>query len=98
MTDNRFKELIAADKDMMTILTIIVTLPLADAWLAAGAIRRIDDQLELFAPYGLADILAFECHPTPHFLSDKERLSLYQKRLVAKNWKEKWPQLRYFLD
>lgn len=185
MTDNRFKELIAADKDMMIILTIIASLPLRDAWLAAGAIRnfiwnqlaygigfdadtdidvvffdpslpyeanqvvedflnkkfpnyrwevrnqaymhshcpntepylstcdaiskyperctaialrRIDDQLELFAPYGLADVLAFECHPTPHFLLDKERLLLYQKRLVAKNWKEKWPKLRYFLD
>lgn len=40
MTDNRFKELIAADKDMMTILTIIASLPLRDAWLAAGAIRN----------------------------------------------------------
>lgn len=40
MTDNRFKELIAVDKDMMTILTIIASLPLRDAWLAAGAIRN----------------------------------------------------------
>ena len=40
MTDNHFKELMAADKDMMTVLTIIASLPLADAWLAAGAIRN----------------------------------------------------------
>ncbi|MDV6000402.1 UNVERIFIED_CONTAM: nucleotidyltransferase family protein [Streptococcus canis] len=185
MTDNRFKELMAADKDMMTVLTIIASLPLADAWLAAGAIRNfmwnqlaygigfdtdtdidvvfydpslpyeasqlvenhlhqnfpnyrwevrnqadmhchspntkpylstcdaiskyperctaiglrlIDDQLELFAPYGLADILAFECHPTPHFLADKERLLLYQKRLATKDWQKKWSQISYYLE
>ena len=54
-----------------------------------------DDKLELFAPYGLADIRAFQVRPTPHFLADAERKKLYMERLSKKNWQEKWPQLSF---
>lgn len=54
-----------------------------------------DNQLELFAPYGLADIRAFQVRPTPHFLADAERKKLYMERLSKKNWKAKWPQLSF---
>ncbi len=53
------------------------------------------DKLELFAPYGLADIRAFQVRPTPHFLADAERKKLYMERLSKKNWQAKWPQLSF---
>ena len=53
------------------------------------------DKLELFAPYGLADIRAFQVRPTPHFLADEERKKLYTQRLSKKNWQAKWPQLSF---
>ena len=54
-----------------------------------------DDKLELFAPYGLADIRAFQVRPTPHFLVDAERKKLYMQRIRKKNWQAKWPQLSF---
>ena len=54
-----------------------------------------DNQLELFAPYGLADIRAFQVRPTPHFLADAERKKLYMQRIRKKNWQTKWPQLSF---
>ena len=54
-----------------------------------------DGKLELFAPYGLADIRAFQVRPTPHFLADAERKKLYMERLSKKNWQAKWPQLNF---
>ena len=54
-----------------------------------------DDQLELFAPYGLADIRAFQVRPTPHCLADAERKKLYMERIRKKNWQTKWPQLSF---
>lgn len=54
-----------------------------------------NDKLELFAPYGLADIRAFQVRPTPHFLADAERKKLYMQRIRKKNWQAKWPQLSF---
>ena len=51
--------------------------------------------LELFAPYGLEDILKFQVHPTPHFLENEDRMKLYQTRLSKKNWQEKWKNLTF---
>ena len=54
-----------------------------------------NDKLELFAPYGLADIRACQVRPTPHFLADAERKKLYMQRIRKKNWQTKWPQLSF---
>ena len=54
-----------------------------------------NDKLELFAPYGLADIRAFQVRPTPHFLADAERKKLYRQRIRKKNWQAKWSQLSF---
>lgn len=54
-----------------------------------------NDKLELFAPYGLADIRGFQVRPTPHFLADAERKKLYMERICKKNWQAKWPQLSF---
>ena len=60
---------------------------------AIGLRLNADATLELFAPYGLEDILNFQVCPTPHFLENQDRMELYQTRLSKKNWKEKWKNL-----
>lgn len=51
-------------------------------------------QVQVFAPYGLDDIISFTIRPTPHFLADPDRLQVYQDRLAKKNWQQKWPSLK----
>lgn len=60
---------------------------------AVGLRLQADATLELFAPYGLEDILNFQVRPTPHFLENQDRMKLYQQRLSKKNWREKWKNL-----
>ena len=62
---------------------------------AIGLRLHVDATLELFAPYGLEDILKFQVHPTPHFLDNEDRMKLYQERLSKKNWQEKWKNLTF---
>ena len=56
---------------------------------------RLNEELdfELYAPYGLDDILNFQVRPTPHFLENEDRMELYRTRLSKKNWQEKWKNL-----
>ena len=62
---------------------------------AVGLRLNEDSTLELFAPYGLEDILKFQVSPTPHFLDNEERMKLYQERLLKKNWQKKWKNLTF---
>ena len=62
---------------------------------AIGLRLHADATLELFAPYGLEDILKFQVSPTPHFLDNEERMKLYQERLSKKKWQEKWKNLTF---
>ena len=62
---------------------------------AVGLRWHADATLELFAPYGLEDILNFQVCPTPHFSENQDRMKLYQKRLSKKNWREKWKNLTF---
>ena len=62
---------------------------------AVGLRLNEDSTLELFAPYGLEDILKFQVSPTPHFLENEDRMKLYQERLSKKNWQEKWKNLTF---
>lgn len=58
-------------------------------------LRLLDnDQLELFAPYGLDDILEFRIASTPHFLEDADRRQLYNMRIQKKDWQKKWNNLQ----
>ena len=181
LTEETIVEQIQADPEMMTVLAIIRDLDLADAWLAAGAVRNFiwnllsdrpafdretdvdviffdpdisyeetlslekklradfpqyqwelknqvymhqhsphtspytssrdamskyperctavglrlneESDFELYAPYGLEDILNFQVRPTPHFLENEDRMELYRTRLSKKNWQEKWKNL-----
>ena len=62
---------------------------------AVGLRLHADATLELFAPYGLEDILNFQVSPTPHFLENDDRMKLYQQRLSKKNWQVKWKNLTF---
>ena len=62
---------------------------------AIGLRLHADATLELFAPYGIGDILNFQVSPTPHFLENEDRMKLYQERLSKKNWQEKWKNLTF---
>ena len=62
---------------------------------AIGLRLYADATVELFAPYGLEDILNFQVRPTPHFLENDDRMKLYQQRLSKKNWQVKWENLTF---
>ncbi len=50
--------------------------------------------LELLAPLGTEDLLAFVVRPTPHARAHKHRLAAYRERMEKKNWPAKWPKLK----
>jgi len=65
---------------------------------AIGA--KLNDEhtgIELFCPYGIDDIVQFKVRPTPYFKADAKRKIAYNKRIVQKNWKDKWPWLSIFM-
>lgn len=64
----------------------------------AVALRLIDDELELYAPYGLDVISRFEIHPIPYFKAADKRMDVYNERIARKNWSKKWPQIKVFQD
>lgn len=51
------------------------------------------DNLTLFVPFGIHDLVNLIVRPTPLF--ESERLYLYKERQRKKNWREKWPKLRF---
>ncbi|WP_296173591.1 nucleotidyltransferase family protein [uncultured Streptococcus sp.] len=60
---------------------------------AVGLRLNEESDFELYAPYGLEDILNFQIRPTLHFLKNEDRMELYRTRLSKKNWQEKWKNL-----
>jgi uncharacterized protein len=54
---------------------------------------RIDDDgvATLLAPFGVEDLLAMVCRPTPR---GRERLSQYHQRMREKGWPARWPRVR----
>jgi uncharacterized protein len=49
-----------------------------------------DDEIRVVSPYGLDDLLGCVCRHNPARVSR----ALYEERLAAKGWRERWPQLR----
>ncbi|MGT2949461.1 nucleotidyltransferase family protein [Streptococcus devriesei] len=56
---------------------------------------RLDNNqdLELFTPYGIEDLINFKISPTPHYSSDKKRQIVYNERIKKKKWINVWPNL-----
>jgi hypothetical protein len=58
----------------------------------AVAVRIGDDGAPvLLAPYGVDDLLAMTCRPTP---SGRRRWPEYESRMREKNWPARWPRVR----
>jgi hypothetical protein len=57
---------------------------------------RIDEvkDIQIICPHNLTDLFSLIVKPTPHFMNRTERL---KQRISEKQWKHRWPRLRFFL-
>ncbi len=51
-------------------------------------------ELEILAPFGLADLFALTVRPTPHARSRRDRLKDYRLRMAEKAWPAIWPDVQ----
>ena len=56
---------------------------------------KLDKQkrVVLAAPCGIEDVVGLRIKPTPFFAETEERLQIYKKRIVTKNWPAIWSRL-----
>lgn len=54
---------------------------------AIGARLNDANEIELFVPYGIEDIINFRVAPTPHFANDPLRMALFKQRVAKKTGK-----------
>ena len=50
--------------------------------------------VELAAPWGVDDLLAGVLRPTPAFAADPAKRDAFARRIAAKGWLRRWPDLR----
>lgn len=62
----------------------------------AVAARLTAGELEILAPFGLADLFAIAVRPTPHARSRQDRLNAYRLRMADKNWPAIWPGVQVY--
>lgn len=55
-----------------------------------------DDELILTAPHGVEDVLKLEVKPTKFFKENQQRLKVYEKRVLEKNWQSIWGKLKIY--
>ncbi|MCW9129804.1 nucleotidyltransferase family protein [Bacillus paramycoides] len=60
---------------------------------ALGVTLDEKNNVILTSPCGIEDVLSLQVKPTPHFLETKERIHMYKKRVIIKNWQSKWPNI-----
>ncbi|MYV06143.1 MULTISPECIES: nucleotidyltransferase family protein [Furfurilactobacillus] len=58
-----------------------------------GAYLDESGQLRLIAPHGVADLLNFISRPVPMYQQDAAHMAIFDQRMAAKQWQQKWPQL-----
>jgi uncharacterized protein len=56
----------------------------------AIAARKRAGRVELLAPFGIDDLVDLIVRPTPTFAL---KIDAYRARILAKNWKARWPRL-----
>ena len=61
---------------------------------AIGVKLDKENKIVLTTPYGVDDLVNLQVKPTPYFTESKERISIYQKRIIKKNWKAIWPNIK----
>ncbi|EJS68238.1 nucleotidyltransferase family protein [Bacillus cereus] len=60
---------------------------------ALGVTLDEQNKVILTSPCGIEDALSLQVKPTAHFLETKERIYMYNKRVMKKNWQSKWPNI-----
>ena len=48
----------------------------------------------LAAPHGISDVINVVLRPTPHFMNNQRLFSIYEQRVIQKNWQSTWKQLK----
>jgi hypothetical protein len=61
---------------------------------AVGAYLEVNDEVRLVAPYGIADLVNMVVRPTP-FYQSKEKLLIYEQRMISKKWDCIWDCKQY---
>jgi uncharacterized protein len=61
---------------------------------ALGVKLDSNQDLLLTAPWGLDDVLNMEVRPTPYFKETQQRAVIYEERILQKNWKAFWPEIK----
>jgi uncharacterized protein len=61
---------------------------------ALGVKLDKDNKLVLTAPCGIEDVIHLELKPTAHFIETEELATIYEERIIKKNWKAIWPKLK----
>ena len=51
-------------------------------------------ELEILAPFGLADLFALTVRPTPRARSRRDRMKEYRLRVAEKGWTAIWPDVQ----
>ncbi|WP_078430883.1 nucleotidyltransferase family protein [Alkalihalobacterium alkalinitrilicum] len=60
---------------------------------ALGA--KLDERGKVFltAPCGISDVVNLVVKPTPYFMENKNLASIYNERILKKNWKATWDKV-----
>ncbi|UTE75740.1 nucleotidyltransferase family protein [Rossellomorea sp. KS-H15a] len=52
------------------------------------------NELILAAPWGIEDLISLQIKPTPPFKEKEALSSIYEKRVLEKQWDTKWPKVK----
>ncbi len=61
------------------------------------AVRIKNDKLDYLFCYGTGDLFNLIARPTPYF-KNKDEIRIFYNRLEAKQWRQKWPNLRVITE
>jgi len=61
---------------------------------ALGVKMSVDGLIIVTAPWGTNDVLNGIIRPTPPFMESEGLMTIFEKRLLQKNWVQTWPGLQ----
>ncbi|WP_404328283.1 nucleotidyltransferase family protein [Mesobacillus maritimus] len=61
---------------------------------ALGVKLDKENNLVLTSPCGIDDVINLDLKPTPHFIETKELAAIYEERIIKKNWKAIWHNIK----
>ncbi|NHM33979.1 nucleotidyltransferase family protein [Neobacillus terrae] len=63
---------------------------------ALGVKVNDNNDVILTAPCGIDDVINLELKPTPFFTETPERVAIYEKRIIKKDWKSIWNKITIY--